>query len=161
MSAGRTLIRDRGSRWSGLSAQRDQHRPFAARKRHLVEVHSCCGLEAGPDTAGANADRQGLCLLESRDHIDAVTDTLLGGTGTRNTIRGAAGATIGTDALGGGTVPEAGTLGVDCNASRSCFKRLDVVGENPSPAVVGVGGIDIDFGSGLGDTLAPDWADIV
>lgn len=82
MSTGRALIRDRGSRGSGLSAQRDQHRSLATRERHRVEVHSRCGLDAGPDTAGANADRQSLCLLESRDHIDAVTDTLLGGAST-------------------------------------------------------------------------------
>lgn len=102
-----------------------------------------------------------MCLLESRDHIDAVADTLLGVASTRNTGRGAAGATIGADALGGGAVPEAGALSVDCDSFRSCFKRLDVIGKNPSPAVVGVGSVDIDFSSSLSDALAPDWADVV
>lgn len=94
MSADWAIIRDRGPRGGGLPVQRNRHRAFAACERHLIKVDPCGGLDAGPDFASANTDRDGFGLLESGDHVDAVVDAFLASALTVGTRWGAAGAAI-------------------------------------------------------------------
>lgn len=161
MSASRTLIHDRGSSRGSRPIQRDLHRSLTSRKWHLIKVDPSSSRDASADPTGANTNRQSLGLLESSDYIDAVVDAFLCRARTRNTVCGATRAAVGADTFGSGAIPETGALGVDGDYFRSRLESFDIVGKNHPPSIVGVGAVDVNFGSGLSYALGPDWSDVV
>lgn len=154
-AAGGAHVGDRGRPSNGLAIDGDHDISGAATEGHLNKLHSCSDGEILANAT--NSDRDSSRSAGGRNNEDAVTSAVLGtALGTRVV---ASGATVGADGLGGGTIPDDGTLSGDGDIASPSLVSSDVVWKDESPGVVGHV-VDVNF-STTNDTLGPDRAHVV
>lgn len=154
-TAGGARVGDRGRSSNGLAIDGDHDISGAAIEGHLNKLHSCSDGEIL--ASATNPDRDGSRNAGGRNDEDAVTGAVLGAALSTRVV--ASGATVGADGLGGGTIPDNGTLSGDGDIASPSLVRSDVVRKDESPGVVGHV-VDVNL-STSNNTLGPDRAHVV